>query len=422
VGSGAKSWGVGRPGSGTAASTRVIAFYLPQFHPIPENDEWWGKGFTEWTNVAKARPLFRGHAQPVVPGELGFCDLRVPEVREAQAALAREHGVEAFCYWHYWFAGRELLERPLKEVVASGQPDFPFCIGWANHSWTGIWSGAPNRMLIEQTYPGPEDHEAHFRAIESALCDPRYLRVEGKPLVVIYDPAAVPETLRFTDQWRELAVRRGLTGLFCLGLGGFDPPRYLKDGFDGWVSIVPDCFFDGRGDRLKRLHPDRGTGSRLVERVIRGVSNTIHSRWYPSGPNVVSYDEAITVAAGLRASNKDCCYPSVFPGWDNTPRSERNGWVFFGSTAALFRRHVREALTALQNQPAERRLLFVKSWNEWAEGNQLEPDLNLGRAYLEALRAELVAQAPTMLGAERVDDAFSASGYSRPLGVRPSSS
>ena len=155
----------------------VLALYLPQFHPIPENDRWWGKGFTEWTNVTRAVPLFRGHVQPHLPADLGFYDLRVGEVREAQADLARRHGVTGFCYWHYWFAGHQLLQRPLDEVVASGRPDFPFCVAWANQSWSGIWHGAPNRILIEQTYPGPDDDLAHFRSLTAAFEDPRYIRI-----------------------------------------------------------------------------------------------------------------------------------------------------------------------------------------------------------------------------------------------------
>jgi lipopolysaccharide biosynthesis protein len=365
---------------------RVIAFYLPQFHPIPENDEWWGKGFTEWTNVAKARPLFRGHAQPVVPGELGFYDLRLPEVREAQAVLAREHGVEAFCYWHYWFAGRELLERPLREVVASGQPDFPFCIGWANHSWTGIWSGAPNRTLVEQTYPGPADHEAHFRAIEGALCDRRYFRVEGKPLVVIYNSAAIPESQRFIEQWRGLALRCGLPGLFLLGMGPLQRPSFLEQGYDGWVASVPDCFFGPFDLGLRRLRPGLSRGGQALEDLVRSISNTAHACLYPAGPRVVSYGEAIELAAALSARDGGR-YPSVFPGWDNTPRSGRNGWVFLGATPELFRRHISDALATLEDRQQEKRLLFVKSWNEWAEGNILEPDLRYGREYLEALAA-----------------------------------
>jgi lipopolysaccharide biosynthesis protein len=173
--------------------TRIIAFYLPQFHPIPENDAWWGTGFTEWTNTTKAKPLFPGHYQPHVPADLGFYDLRVPETREAQASMARSYGVEAFCYHHYWFAGKRLLERPLAEVLQSGRPAFPFCLCWANQTWSGVWHGAPDRILVEQTYPGEEDHRVHFSALLPAFTDKRYLLVDGKPLFVVYDPWEIPE-------------------------------------------------------------------------------------------------------------------------------------------------------------------------------------------------------------------------------------
>ena len=159
-----------------ASQARLISFYLPQFHPIPENDRWWGRGFTEWTNVTKAKPLFKGHYQPRLPADLGYYDLRLPEVREAQAELARNAGIEGFCYYHYWFGGKQLLEQPFNEVVASGKPDFPFCLCWANQTWTGVWYGAPHRTLVEQTYPGREGHRRHFLALRRAFLDERYLR------------------------------------------------------------------------------------------------------------------------------------------------------------------------------------------------------------------------------------------------------
>lgn len=164
---------------------RVIAFYLPQFHPTPENDKWWGKGFTEWTNVGKAKPLFKGHYQPKVPADLGYYDLRVPETRREQAELARQYGIEGFCYWHYWFGnGRQLLQRPFQEVLASGEPDFPFCLAWANHSWEDkqFNKEGGNKMLMEQLYPGDEDYIAHFNAVLPAFKDPRYIRVNGEAL------------------------------------------------------------------------------------------------------------------------------------------------------------------------------------------------------------------------------------------------
>src|SRR5882672_1192445 len=212
---------------------RLIAFYLPQFHPIPENDEWWGKGFTEWTNTAKAKPLFSGHYQPHVPADLGFYDLRLPEAREAQARMAREYGVEAFCYYHYWFgSGRRLLERPFNEVLQSGKPDFPFCLCWANESWTGVWHGAQNKVLVQQTYPGREDAERHFQALLPAFLDERYVRVEGKPLFLVYSPEELTDPVGFTRLWRELAVRAGLPGIYFVGVEN-EPWTPAQNGFDG---------------------------------------------------------------------------------------------------------------------------------------------------------------------------------------------
>src|ERR1039457_4911938 len=172
---------------------KLIAFNLPQFHPIPENDEWWGKGFTEWTNTAKAKPLFTGHYQPHVPADLGFYDLRLPESRKAQADMARAYGIEAFCYYHYWFAGKRLLERPVNEIIESGEPDFPFCLCWANDTWSGIWHGTPKHILVEQTYPGYDDYKAHFDYLLKAFSDRRYLTIDGKPLFVVYQPYHMPD-------------------------------------------------------------------------------------------------------------------------------------------------------------------------------------------------------------------------------------
>ena len=214
-------------------NVRAIAFYLPQFHPIPENDEWWGKGFTEWTNTAKAKPLFPGHYQPHVPADLGFYDLRLTETRIAQAEMAAEYGIEGFCYWHYWFAGKRLLEHPFSEVMQSGKPNFPFCLGWANDTWSGIWHGAPNRILIEQTYPGLEDYKNHFNSLLSAFTDDRYITVDGKPVFLIYKPHKLPDPIQFTDYWRELAHQAGLKGLhFIASLQDERVWKPEKFGFD----------------------------------------------------------------------------------------------------------------------------------------------------------------------------------------------
>ena len=357
-----------------STTPRVIAFYLPQFHPIPENDEWWGKGFTEWTNVAKAKPLFRGHYQPHIPADLGFYDLRVPETREAQASLAREHGIEAFCYYHYWFAGKRILERPFDEVLKSGHPDFPFCLCWANQSWTGIWHGAPNRVLIEQTYPGEDDHRRHFDYLLRAFTDQRYVRVDGKPLFMFYIPDELPEPKRLTDLWRELAIRAGLPGLFLVAESQSPDWNPKEWGFDAVASVrLPPRSID-YGDEDVLEDPLRKLRYRVAD--LRRLP-TIHQYEHVIDHLVVEPTPGIE------------SFPCVIPNWDNTPRSGTNGMVLNGSTPELFRKHLRKALRRTADVPKERRIVFIKSWNEWAEGNYLEPDLRHGHGYLEAIRDEL---------------------------------
>jgi len=334
---------------------RPIVFYLPQFHPIPENDTWWGPGFTEWTNAAKAKPLFEGHYQPHVPADLGFYDLRVPETRAAQADLARRYGIEGFCYYHYWFGdGRQLLERPFNQVLASGEPDFPFCLCWANQSWTGIWHGAPNRMLMEQTYPGEADDTAHFEYLLKAFRDPRYITVEGRPLMLIFAPRSLPDPLAHCRRWRQMAEEAGLPGLHLLAV------RIVADdwdaaaaGFDGSVEVRTPLVFSRN----------------------------------PAFSGVRIIDHRKMIDQEFRASSVEHKqYPCVGHTWDNTPRSGLNGVVYVNSTPAMFKSTVSRASAQLTDRPPEDQLLFIKSWNEWAEGNHLEPDLRYGHAWLEALR------------------------------------
>jgi hypothetical protein len=364
---------------------RALAFYLPQFHPIPENDAWWGKGFTEWTNVAKARPMFRGHYQPRLPADLGFYDLRVPETRAAQAELAQAYGIEGFCYWHYWFGnGRRILERPFNEVLTSGEPDFPFCLAWANASWTGIWYGAPKRTLIEQTYPGRADYVNHFFAILDALTDDRYITVDRKPLVIVLMPDSFPNTLEFTDCWRELALSVGLKGLYMVAniwrqRENWSPVSY---GYDATCVnlLAPAWDFPGPG-RTGTLEVQAWRLARKVQAAI------LHQ------PRVIDYGHAIQLAL-CELPRNGVAHPIIYPNWDNTPRSGAYGNLFHRATPALFRRLVRHALQLIEGRADEQRLLFIKSWNEWAEGNYLEPDVRFGHGYLQALRAELCRTEP----------------------------
>jgi hypothetical protein len=370
------------------AAARLIAFYLPQFHPIPENDEWWGKGFTEWTNTAKAKPLFRGHYQPHLPADLGFYDLRLPEARIAQAEMARTYGVEAFCYYHYWFAGRQLLERPFNEVLASGEPNFPFCICWANESWRGVWHGSPRSVLVEQTYPGDDDHRAHFRALLPAFTDDRYFTVDGKPLLMIY--RQVRDMRRMTDLWRDMAAKAGLPGLHLVAMVGSRKHWNPQDhGFDASVILPFPPLWLWHSWR----HP------------IRKFARYISAR---RGRPVVYDYRRIMLDLVHTEPPYDQHYHCLVPNWDNTPRAGEKGLVLNGSTPELFRQQVRKAMQLTRSVRAEGRIVFLKSWNEWAEGNHLEPDLKFGRRYLEALRDEVcVAELAETAPAPSDDDRFS---------------
>lgn len=358
--------------------------YLPQFHPVKENDEWWGRGFTEWTNTARARSLFPGHMQPHIPGELGFYDLRLAETRIAQADLAREHGIAAFCYWHYWFAGRRILERPFNEVVSSGQPAFPFCLAWANQTWSGIAHGAPRRTLITQTYPGREDEKAHFASVLPALFDPRYLRIDGRPLFMVYRPELLPQARDFTDHWRQLAADAGLPGLF-------------------FVADLRNDFVDRRHDALESMGFDGGVFVELpIDRARRPSLPVRVVTRLRRGPEVHRHSESFV---GAPFTQSRPIFPCVFPNWDNTPRSERQGVVLVGSSPHILRRHVEAAVASVSGLPEQQRLVFVKSWNEWAEGNYLEPDREHGRDYLLAVAEGLGVGRRAHAGSQRAEGA-----------------
>jgi Glycosyltransferase WbsX/Glycosyl transferase family 2 len=405
---------------------RLIAFYLPQFHPIPENDAWWGKGFTEWTHVARAKPLFKGHYQPRLPADLGFYDLRIPETREAQAELARNAGIEGFCYYHYWFSGKRLLERPFNEVVASGKPDFPFCLCWANQTWSGVWYGAPNRILMEQTYPGREDWQNHFRSLQHAFLDERYMRVDGKPIFVIFRPMDIPNVAGFIQEWQELAVQIGLPGIhFVAHLFHHEPAwDYKSHGFDACIIVSHIRVFCWSAREL--LFGSNETDLPMDPTQLGALTATNLSReelrewlWrrYRSSLHKFSsmrlYQHALPyLLAGC--SEEPDVYPCAIPNWDNTPRSGTRGVVLHDSTPELFRAHLRDALKLVESRPEQKRLLFIKSWNEWAEGNYLEPDQKFGHDYLKVVRDEA---SPVNPGSLSTGDHAESRGYqNHPLG------
>jgi len=362
----------------TSESVRAIAFYLPQFHPIPENDAWWGKGFTEWTNVTKARPLFRGHYQPHLPADLGFYDLRLPEVRQAQVDLAREYGLYGFCYYHYWFNGKRLLHRPFDEVLASGNPDFPFCLCWANENWTRIWDGGDSDVLMKQTY-SHEDDLAHIRWLARAFADPRYIRVENKPLFIIYRAHKLPDIRKTTAIWRDECRRLGIGEVFlCRVDTGVDvlPPKEV--GLDAAVEFHPNVW---------------DLGTRLGSHRLREFRwNDLHFflRQKLLGDEINVQDYRHFVSSMSRRIQPDYLrFPCVMPSWDNIPRHQRRGTVFFESSPKLFHQWLVATLANLAKSTTTPRILFVDAWNEWGEGNHLEPDQRYGRLYLEALRDAL---------------------------------
>ncbi len=329
----------------------LIAFYLPQFHPIPENDRWWGEGFTEWTNVRRATPRFPGHDQPKVPGELGYYDLRSPETRAAQAALAKAHGVDAFCYYHYWFGGRRLLEQPFDAVLASGEPDLPFLLCWANEPWTRAWDGRTGETLMDQPYGGEREH---LRALAPAFADPRYVRVDGKPFFLVYRAAKLPDARRTTDLWRDEAARLGLGDLYLARVDSQAEETRVHPGEQGFDTAVE---FQPAWGRLLAL-PDRGDGDTRV------------------------FDYADVVAAMKHDQVPYARLPCVTPAWDNAARRERGAIVLRGSTPEAYEEWLRAAVR--RAEVAGQPYVFVNAWNEWAEGAYLEPDARWGRAYLEA--------------------------------------
>jgi lipopolysaccharide biosynthesis protein len=351
---------------------RLLAFYLPQFHPIPENDRWWGTGFTEWTNVAKARPLFRGHYQPHIPADLGFCDLRVPEVREAQAALAREYGIGGFCYYHYWFNGTRLLNRPFDEVLGSGKPDFPFCLCWANENWTRRWDGHDDEILIRQNH-SLEDDQAHIRHLMSAFQDERYIRVHGKPLFLVYRTELLPAPERTAEVWREAARAAGLGDLYLVRVENFVgdlDPRSI--GFDAAVEFAPDWKAMG----LPKLRRSRwGLRARMENqlRKLRELPQVYFDH------RIYSYDDLVTRMLA-KPSQPYPWFRCVTPSWDNSPRRARNATIFRGASPELYERWLQAMIQSTVNTfDGDERLLFVNAWNEWGEGNHLEPDQRWGR-------------------------------------------
>lgn len=380
---------------------RIIAFYLPQFHPIPENDKWWGKGFTEWTNVAKAKPLFRGHYQPHIPADLGFYDLRVPEVREEQAKMAQKAGVEGFCYWHYWMGkGKMLLERPFQEVLKSGKPDYPFCLGWANGDWSNrSWTKGElfkeDTILMRQFY-SKEDYKDHFFYVLDAFKDPRYIRVDEKPLFYVHDPLIVPDMKYMIELWQNLAKENGLKGVF----------------FVGRANNAAFWHIDKNGEKVRDLHPNLNDAQTQYNAVLNLGFDAVNSRGMDRAELLVGgywrtfiakviykffkvgmlrkyKHEDIIDNYFVHEDSQENVFPTLLPNWDRSPREGTMASLCYDCTPEVFKKDIDYALDLVKNKSSEHKIIFLQAWNEWAEGNHVEPDLKYGHGYLNVLKEKL---------------------------------
>ena len=371
------------------SSARVIAFYLPQYHRIQENDEWWGEGFTDWTNVSQARPMFPGHRQPQIPSALGFYDLTCPQVWEAQADLARRAGIHGFCIYHYYFNGKTLLERPLQMMLELERPDFPFCLCWANENWTRRWDGGERHVLMGQEY-GSYDPVAHMKHLSAAMKDTRYIRVNDKPLWLIYNPSEIPKLPAVMEKWRATARQQLGHDLHVAGVLSYQnaltAAQMMEIGFDSVVDFYPKS-----SERQGRsfVNEVRYFPQRLIGQLIdRGL--------LPEGsrrpvPNRYSYAKLVERAmAAAESQRRQGVWPCVMPSWDNTAR-RRSGTatIIQNDDPALFASWLEAALTVVDRNPPEERFVFINAWNEWAEGCHLEPDTQIGRGFLEATHAAI---------------------------------
>jgi len=352
---------------------KIIAYYLPQFHPIPENDKWWGKGFTEWTNVGKAKPLFRGHYQPKIPADLGYYDLRLDIVREQQVELAKEAGIYGFCYWHYWFGnGKQLLNDIFDSVIETGKPNFPFCLGWANHSWYAKnWNSngvkGKDKLLIEQKYLGVDDFREHFDYVLKAFKDKRYILINGKPVFLIFDPTSLPP--EFIDYWNQLAFESGFTkGIYFVAIVNNMTNEITSKNFNAYTYDRKFNYYYSKKTIGKLFFQAKGFFNKIIlNKPILTLNYRKASQYF--------IDEV---------DKQENVIPTIIPNWDHTPRSGMNGLLFVDSNPQLFKEHVKQVIRFVSQK--DNKLIFLKSWNEWGEGNYMEPDLKFGKGYINALR------------------------------------
>lgn len=367
---------------------RPIAIYLPQFHPIPENDKAWGKGFTEWNNVKNAKPLFRNHFQPHIPHkEVGYYDLRDGTVLEKQADLAQKFGISGFAFYHYWFDGKRLLEKPLDQMLKSTSYDFPFLYIWANENWTRKWDGADHEIIIKQNH-SLEDDEKHIRFLcENVFCHKNYIKIDGKCVFVLYKPFLLPNPTETVHLWRTVAAEYGIDLYVCHMLFSYNKNHQnLVEGFDAAVDFEP--FGIRRKSVFEEIENRHQKKITLLPRVILKLSRTLlkKDKLFSFQYNVLDY----------KWMNKDQksikeypfkIFPGIVPGWDNTARRKNNpALVLKNSTPNLFKEWLIKIIADFEPYTKEENLIFINAWNEWAEGNHIEPDQKFGTQYLEAIK------------------------------------
>ena len=348
---------------------RPIAIYLPQFHPNSENDSWWGKGFTEWTNVTKAQPQFTGHYQPRIPTDLGFYDLRVLETIEEQARLAKENGIFGFSFYHYWFQGKRLLHEPVDLFMQSKKPDFPFMLFWANESWSRRWLGEERDVLIKQEYSADDDRKHATWLCEKVFADERYIKVNGKPVFAIYRPNDFPDIAQTIRTFREVAAAHNLPGIYLIGNNShaINDPTVFDNvlNFEPQLGMLEQAFKDEWS--FKRWRRNR-------------------SKFRVNSGRLKIYDYAEVKKQMQQRKLPYRFIPCPFVGWDNTARRGDKGIMIVNEDPLEFEKSLRWAKERVQNEPAEEQLIFINAWNEWAEGNHLEPCIKHGSAFLSAIK------------------------------------
>lgn len=364
------------------SARRAIAFYLPQYHPVAENDRFWGAGFTEWRNVVQARPRFPGHLQPHLPADLGFYDLRLAETRTAQAELARSAGLSGFCYYHYWFNGRRVLHQPFDAVLAEKAPDFPFMLCWANENWTRAWDGSAREILLAQDY-SDADTAAHARHLAPAFDDPRYIRIEGRPVFAVYNTDDLPCPLQWSDIFRETSLKLGFQPYLVRVERYLDRDMRRPEalGFDAALEFQPFSR-SFRAFQLTRPDLKRDMRLRLAHAFRKGWRKALPSKSFDT-----HHDMAAFVAFDMSRTAPDyTCFPGVCPSWDNSARRPPGKAIIFrNSHPDLFADWLSSKARAFLPPVREANLIFINAWNEWAEGNHLEPCLTHGHDWLDAV-------------------------------------